>query len=226
MPTISNLILGLPGVRAAVAAIPKRVFNCVDRGYLPGGKFINGTLTRDTSNTYTDRLQGGLLMGKVTASGFYANSVIDQNTVAYDGSTTFTVSAAGAVELVRRVGSTGTFTVTGPPAAAGVVKQATLTYSAANTSTGAITVTAASVNAVQTLGFTNSPSGTFALRVVDLNGVVRDTPQITYSATIGTLLSNIQTALTAAVGAATIVPGGTLVTAVSLTYSEIGRAHV
>jgi hypothetical protein len=97
-----------------------------------------------------DILRAGRLMGKITASGLYAPSIIGVLQSAYSksgsGNTSMTVSAAQATELVRRVGSTGTFQICGPPSANGTVATEQITYSAVNTTTGVITITAASAN--------------------------------------------------------------------------------
>ena len=53
-----------------------------------------------------------------------------------------------AAEIVRRIGAAGTFKLTGPPTAGGTVATQVVTYSAVNTSTGAITITALSADAV------------------------------------------------------------------------------
>jgi len=78
------------------------------------------------------------------------------------------------------------------------------------------------VNEVQTLNFTNTPAGTFRLRIKDSNGVYQYTQRITYSATIATLLANLQTATDAVLAANAIVWSGSLVTAVAGTFSGAG----
>jgi hypothetical protein len=70
----------------------------------------------------------------------YAPSIIGVLASAVSAAgTTVTVSAAAATELVRRIGATGTIRLVGPPTAGGTVATFTETYSAVNTSTGAIT---------------------------------------------------------------------------------------
>lgn len=141
-------IPGLPGVRAAKTAVHKRVFR---GGYvpdiLPQGRLVNGTKSRDTSNSVdVTVLQPGLLMGIVSASADYAPSILGVTTGAVVGGTTTTITAAAAVvtELVRRIGSTGTFKLTGPPTAGGITVTETVTYSAASSTN--ITVTAPTNN--------------------------------------------------------------------------------
>lgn len=118
--------------------------------YLPAGRIIDGSKSRDPLNTGdVDVLRPGLLMGKITASGKYAPSIIGVTaSAAASGATGITVSAAVATEIVRRIGSTGTFLLTNVPSAAGTVAHATVTYSAVNTSTGVITNTALGAAAV------------------------------------------------------------------------------
>jgi hypothetical protein len=48
-----------------------------------------------------------------------------------------------ATEIARRIGNSGTFTLTGPAAAGGAVASSTITFSNVNTGTGVITITAA-----------------------------------------------------------------------------------
>ncbi len=214
---------GMPRVVAEKTAIHRSVNYHLD--YLPGGVVLNGTKTRDPSNDTIKALRGGLVLGKITATGKYANSFMGLTAGALTSSgTSLTLTTTAATELVRRVGSSGTFTLTGPPTAAGTVRSMTVTYSAVNTGTGVVTITALGVNEVQTLNFTNSPSGTFRLAFADLNGVLQYTQPITYSATPATLVSNINTALDAAFGSSLIVASGSAVTAIAITFSGAGYA--
>jgi hypothetical protein len=88
-------------------------------------------------------------MGRVTATKKYANSVLGQTTGATAASaTTVQTDVNTAAEIVRRIGATGTFKLTGPPTAAGTVATQVVTYTAVNTSTGAITCSATSAAAV------------------------------------------------------------------------------
>src|SRR5262245_22792973 len=121
MPNID--VVGLPGIRAARTASYRNVFRQGDYNYLAQGRIINGTKSADSTNTGDTRyLRAGLLMGKISATGLYANSVIGVTTAAAAAAaTTITVGAATVTELVRRVGSTGTFKLTGPTVANGPV---------------------------------------------------------------------------------------------------------
>jgi hypothetical protein len=127
---------GLPGVRATKTARHKILFGGgLIPDILPGGVLVDGTASRDPSNTDTIlNLQAGMLMGKITATGLFAPSLLGISTVAVVGGVTTTLTAAAAVvtELVRRLGASGTFKLTGPPSANGVVVTETVTYSAAS----------------------------------------------------------------------------------------------
>lgn len=145
---------GIPGLGTERTVTP-RTFLLSPDGMLvlPVGKTVKGSVSRDPLNTgNVDVLRDGLLMGKITADSKYAPCIIGVLASAYDRSaspapyTAITVSAATATELVRRIGPSGTFTIVGPPSAAGVVATETVTYSAVNTTTGVITVTAPAVD--------------------------------------------------------------------------------
>jgi hypothetical protein len=152
MSVLSGLIPGTPGVKVGLSTGARIVFRSRKGAqFLAGGKIIDGLLARDTFNTGdTTVLQPGLLMGKVTATGKYANSVLGVSQNAYtSGGTTITVTAAQAAEIVRRVGATGTLKYVGPPSANGTnAVIAATAFSAVNTTTGAITVTSLGVNLV------------------------------------------------------------------------------
>ncbi len=146
--------IGLPGVSTGKTATPRKVL-ITDQGKLlvPGGKIIDGSLSRDIGNTNDkDVLRAGVVMGKVTSSGKYAPSILGSLDAAHNSSgttlTTLTVSTALALEIQRRIGGSGTFNLVGPPSAAGVVATTVVTYSAINTSTGIITITDIAVNKI------------------------------------------------------------------------------
>ena len=132
----------VPGLRTSRTYTPRHVLASRDGvRYLPAGKIIDGSKARDPLNTGDlSTLRPGMLIGKITSGGKYAPSIIGKTTAAYvDNDTTITVGAATAVELVRRIGATGTFKLVGPPTAAGTVAATSVTYTAVDTSTGAIT---------------------------------------------------------------------------------------
>ena len=145
---------GLPGMRADRTATPRKLL-ISQQGMLvlPRGRTINGSLSRDPLNTGDlDMLRSGMLMGMITASGKFAPSVIGVLPSAHTSSgtsvTSMSIGAANAVELVRRIGDSGTFKLTGPPSAAGTVAETTVTYSAVNQTTGIVTITDIAVNKI------------------------------------------------------------------------------
>lgn len=140
---------GLPGVKTGKTATPRKVL-ISDRGiqYVPGGVVIDGSKSRDTGNTGDlDVLRAGTLLGKITASGKYAPSIIGLTTALHDTSevtTTLTLPAAVVTEIQRRIGASGTFKLIGPPSAGGTVDVEVVTYSAiASSTTLTITQTSA-----------------------------------------------------------------------------------
>ncbi len=138
-------IFGRPGPQVVSRMVHKYVMQSGGCTFLPGGGEIDTAKTRDISQVLMGGLllTPGLLMGIVTANSKWANSVIDVTQAASLASATaITLTLPGAVELVRRRGSTGTFKLTGPPTAAGTVATETVTYSGVNTGTGVVTCSA------------------------------------------------------------------------------------
>lgn len=189
MPDIQ--VHGLPGIRAPRTATHRPILLTGAYTFLAQGRVIDGSKARDPLNTGDlDTLTAGVVMGKITSSSKYAPSIMGVTTVAVAiGDTTITVGAATAVELNRRIGSSGTFKLTGPPAASGVVATETITYSAVNTTTGVITCTA-TVNAFVAGSFVRPTDGSevplsfipdgYGLKVTDIDGTSVDTefPQV------------------------------------------------
>lgn len=143
-------IIGGPGPRSPRRVAFRHVFKDGAGSYagLPGGVRGHGAIARDPGNTgNVDTLRAGTLLGLAntgTYSGYYGCSIIGVSTAAIIATaTTINISAAQAVELVRRVGSTGTIRLVGPPTANGTVATFTETYSAVNTTTGDVTISAA-----------------------------------------------------------------------------------
>lgn len=151
-------VLGLPGSKAANQANHGVIFRSAPVLGLAGGKIIAGASSRDPLNTGAlSVLRAGLLMGKITASGKYAPSILGvttgtsaQNGTAYtSGGTSIAVSPATAVEIARRVGTSGNLYYVGPPSAAGTVAiLGPIAFSAINTSTGIITTSTLGANLV------------------------------------------------------------------------------
>ncbi len=212
---------------------PRNIFSANDAAFDPSSLafLISGSKSRDTGSSPVSLLRAGLILGKITAAGTelgkYAPSILGVVAAAIGGGqTSITVPAAVATELVRRVGATGTFNLTGAAASGGTARTKTATYSAVNTTTGAITITAlataavSAVNAVEALPVVDSTgSGTFTLTI---EGVT--TAAITYSATIATLITNINNALNASFGTSAIVASGASLAALILTFSGTGYA--
>lgn len=169
--------MGLPGQITTKTATPRALlWSQLALAIVPGGKIIDGSKARDPLNTGAlSELRAGLLLGKITSSGKYAPSIIGLAGEALDSDeTALTVSTATATELVRRIGASGTFKLTGPPTASGVVRTVTVTYSAVDTSTGVITITAVGVSSTWTLTLTDgTDGGTFAVRVTNPAGVTQ-----------------------------------------------------
>jgi hypothetical protein len=144
---------GKPGVLTSYTAVPREVFSANRQfaQFVASPATIDGTASGNPLNAPTTGvLFGGTLMGRITATGKYANSIIGAITSAYahSGGTTIQTDVNTAAEIVRRIGATGTFKLTGPPTAGGTVATQVITYSAVNVTTGAITVTAGSADAV------------------------------------------------------------------------------
>ena len=133
-----------PGITTPRTASHRIVFHQRGETYFGGGLVIDGALSRDTGNTgNVDVLRSGLLLGKVTATNRLATAILGVTTGAtLAGATSITAAAAIITELVRRVGASGTFKLTGPPTANGVVATETVTYSAASGTTITCTATA------------------------------------------------------------------------------------
>ncbi len=146
---------GKPGVLPSYTATPREVFlaNRQFAQFVASPVTIDGTLSGNALNApYSWLLFAGTLLGRVMASGKYANSIIGLTSAAYahtgGSNTTISTDVNTAAELVRRIGVSGTLKLTGPATAGGTVATQTVTYSAVNTSTGAITITALGADAV------------------------------------------------------------------------------
>lgn len=185
---ISAIGTGLPGLGSQITTGSQTFLRSMDRySELVGGAVLDGTKSGDAFNgTDAHVISNGTILGKVTATGKYAPTIIALTSAAAASSaTTVTVSAAAAAEIVRRKGASGTLSLVAPPTAGGTVAVLTLAYSAVNTSTGAITCTALSAAAaagsaiVDTDG-TQTPIGflndDFGQRMTDYAGTRGDQP--------------------------------------------------
>ena len=133
-----------PGINAAntnyqdYTVVPINVF--FQRGetaaFMAAPVAVSGTNTDQPSNTpYDFVIQPGQMFGLITSganASKYGSSVLGltQTTIA-SGATTIVLDGPTATELVRRIGTSGTFTLTGPASSAtGTVNVQTVTYSA------------------------------------------------------------------------------------------------
>ena len=159
MAGIAPIVPGIPGVRTAFTAVPRVVFRQIElMGGLAQGKLIDGANAADPGNTGdTDRLRAGCILGKITSGGLYGSSIFGRtvgttsaNGTAYtSGGTSICVTPAAAVEIVRRIGTSGNLNYVGPPAAAGTVAVlGPIAYSAVNTTTGVITTSTLGANLI------------------------------------------------------------------------------
>jgi hypothetical protein len=224
----------LPGVGTARVAEFRKVLKSPNGlQLLPGGVVIDGDYARDPLNTaYLPTLRCGMPLGMISASGLFAPSIIGLSTAAIAGTgTSLTVSAATGVELVRRIGASGTFKLVGPQVAGGRVRSRTLTYSGVVTTT--VTVTApglAATNCVQTL----TPNAAWTAGTLSLGFIHPTTGDLTwltltYTTDLATTLAAINVILDAAFGTGAIVAtGGGNITSLVFTYSGgvfAGRDH-
>lgn len=214
-------VIGRPGIQSGSTVSYRQVFaNPESVKYHPGGGVL-AAAAQDWGNTPKTTLRAGLLVGRVTATKKWLPSIMGKmitNALTNSG-TEITLSAAAALELVRRVGTSGTFKLTGPPAANGTARTLTATHSAVNTTTGVVTIAALGVNEVQTVNLvTAGTAGNLRLVVQKVDGTYALTPNIAWNATDATVLSNANTALDAATG----VVGGIVATAIAATDTDLG----
>jgi hypothetical protein len=179
-------ITGLPGVGTPRVAKPSIVFRDGSLKFaLSGGRQIDGTKVYDYGNTGdADSLRPGMVMGKISASGLYAPSILGPTGAVYSGGTSLTLSAVTQQTVTSRIGSSGTVKIVGPTSANGNPNTETVTFSALNTSTNVMTISALSNNYVNgALILPNDgsddpksiiPDG-YPMKVTDLDGVNRIT---------------------------------------------------
>lgn len=226
---------GKPGVQPTTyTSTPRTIFYGQQQlaMYLPFPVTIDGTLSSNPANApYTWLLWAGTFMGQVTSTLKFACSILGNTTLPLGGAqTTLQTDVNTAAYLVQRVGTSGTFTLTGAPTPNGPVanvRSLTVTYSNVNLSTGVITITPTAVGSVGGTNQVNSlvtvdstGSGTFKLSVEGIT-----TAAITYSATAATLVSNTNTQLDATFGTSAIVASGASLAAIILTFSGTGYTH-
>lgn len=214
------------GVSAAVSAVFRKVLVTeVGSILMPTSRLVDASLSRDALNTdHTSVLRAGMLLGKITASGLLAPSILGVTGEAMTQLTETDLTVAEKVGdyIVSRIGSSGTFKIVGPPTAAGTVRALTCTYSAVAAASGGnrvITVTALGANEVQTVSFAAAATGgSVQLEFVHpVTGVRIRTNTAAWSGTDATFLSNINTALDAALGS-----GAVVATAIAATDTDLG----
>ena len=156
--------------------------------FFPGGVVIDGGNARDPLNSpYNYELRAGVLLGKIVASGKYGCSILGLTSAALaSGATSLAVAPAVAQEIVRRIGNTGTFKLTGPATAGGTVATQVATFTAVNTTSGAVTIATAAAACVagglvqptdgSEAPITFVPNG-YPLRVVNYDQLNIDVPE-------------------------------------------------
>lgn len=153
----------VPGVYTGASFTTRNIFANFDPSqiqYLPTLAQINGSLSRDTGSVPTDLLRAGLIMGKITATGLYRNSIIGVTTAAYvDNDLTITVPAAVATEVARLItvaAGNVSLKLIGPAtdAAAGSIVSTAVTASAAS----GTTITVADLNVAKVSGSLITPA--------------------------------------------------------------------
>jgi hypothetical protein len=218
----------LPGVGTELVSTVRELL-CTEPqagDFLPFPATIDGTLTRDPDNpttTRTDVLRDGLPMGQVTSTLKYANAIIGQLQAAITGTTTnLLLTVTEAAEIVRRIGATGTFNITGPASAGGAVRTVLATYSAVGAGSGA--------NAVQTFAWLSVPTaGSFTLTLTDKSGNIVTTAAIAYNATVagsgaGSVAASVNAVLGTSAVTATASASTTADNGFYLTFSGTGYA--
>lgn len=191
-----------PGVGPTLTAAYRQIMLGHER-YFPGSHVIQGADARDPLSTPVTELRAGLLLGEVSADNVLGASIIGISGEVMDGEETeMDVTAAVATELIRRQGASGTYNLTGPPTAAGVVRTLVITYSAVAAT--AVTQTAPEVASVHTLtGAAGTDGGFFSIKVILPDGTHDTTSALAWNASAST----INTAL----DALSVLSGGQLV---------------
>ena len=197
--------------------------------HLPGGGIIDGSKSRDPLNTgNVDVLRPGLLLGKITSSGKFAPAILGVLGEAIDATETdIDITTATGTELVRRIGASGTFKLTGPPTAAGTIRTLTATYSAVDSDS--VTITALGTADVWTLTApAGQDAGMYQLEVTTGKGTASESVQTTASLAANANTATVDAALEALAnvgvgGVAAVYSDPTL----TLTFSSnLGPIHV
>lgn len=211
---------GMPGIGVEAIARHRTISADGIKRFVPVGGIISGTKCRDANNDDIHNIRAGTLMGKIASGGKWANSFFGTLQAALaTGATLMTILPAEAVELVRRIGASGWVSLLGPGQAGGVAQSSILAYSAVNTSTGAVTITATGVNQVdQFLFATPATAGNLQLTIQRPDGSFITTASAAWNATDATYISNLNTQLDAASG----TTGGIVASAIAATDTDLG----
>jgi hypothetical protein len=141
----------VPRIGSEIPSTPRKILLSQNgKMVLPGGKILDGAESRDPLNTgYLTTLRAGMLLGKITASGKYAPTIIGLTTAdTSTGSTDLTVIESAGDELERRVGASGNLRLIGAPTDTGVVAiSASLGYDSIAAASGGNRVITLSANA-------------------------------------------------------------------------------
>lgn len=165
---------GRPGVLTNYTATPREVFyaNRQLAQFMSPPMVIDSLRTSWAENTpYVWQIPAGMLMGRVTSNKKYASSIIGVTTAGYASTGAIQVSASQAVELVRRVGTTGSVKVTGPVVSGGTVRTVTYPYTSVDTTNGFITVTATGTSAANATHYFNLTGTGLSGNVTLLNNI-------------------------------------------------------
>ena len=160
---MSTAFRGTPGTAAGGTTQQRIVFtNATKVEYLSTNSFIDGTLTTDTGSTPVGLLRAGLLLGKITATGKFRNSIIGLTSGAVTAGTvtSITVPAVVATEVARLISVNGgnqSLKIVGPPTAAGTVATTAITATAAAGTS--ITITSATLPAYVSGSFITPADG-------------------------------------------------------------------
>jgi len=166
------------GIRQGPSITPRNIFwnfGLLPTIYAPSGIFIDGNLTRDTGHANaTTLLRPGLLLGKITSTGKYRNSIIGtvSGAVSAGTVTSITVPAAVATEVARLITQAAgnvSLKIVGPPTAGGTVASTAITATAASGTS--ITISSATLPAYAVGSIITPADGSDTPKTVFSDGV-------------------------------------------------------
>lgn len=135
-----------PGITTGQTATPRKILaSLAGAQYLPGGKIIDGSKSRDwgQSASYRDVLRAGLLMG-IDKGGKYIPSVLgitknNESTTGSDVEVELTEDGMSYV-IDELVGTGSDITIVGPPSAGGTVATESISVSAIDKTANSIDI--------------------------------------------------------------------------------------